>query len=222
VKGSSGTAVALVSASVSTEALYLLKAVLEGFSVTGAFRVKRADGEQPLAGVPGLALRSERAPNAAGARLLGYEESFDGALQAARQAAVVIVLDDDLEGVTDDLVKGGGNLVYLGTALPEVARSARVVLPVTNVAEEDGSFVNRDGRVQRYLQAKPGPGMARPAWWVLGELAAELGRGEPLGSAAEAFQVLASAERAFEGLSYGRLAFKGVRLEQGTGAAVTA
>jgi NADH-quinone oxidoreductase subunit G len=222
LKGSSGTAVALVSPSVSTEALFLLKAVLNGFVMTGAFRVERADGEQPLAGITGLSLRSERAPNVAGATLLGYEESFDGALHAARQAAVVVVLDEDLDGVTSDMLKSSGNLIYIGTALPDVARSARVVLPVTNVAEEDGSFVNRDSRVQRYLQAKSGPGMARPAWWVLGELLAELGRGEPLGSAAEAFELLAAKERAFDGMSYERLDLKGVRVGKGTAAEVTA
>ncbi len=221
IKGSSGSAVALVSPSASTEALYLLKAVLDGFTLNGAFRVERADGEQPLAGVPGLALRSERAPNLAGAIMLGYEESFDRALAAARQAALVMVLDEDLEGVSIDLLRGGGNLIYLGTALPEVARAARVVLPVTNVAEEDGSFVNRDGRVQRYLQAKPGPGMARPAWWVLSELLVELGRGEPLGSAGAAFEQMASAEPAFQDLSYERLGFRGVRLERRLAAEVS-
>jgi len=52
------------------------------------------------------------------------------------------------------------------------------VLPIANVAEEEGTFVNRDGRAQRYFQAKPAPGMARPAAWVLGELAAALGVAE--------------------------------------------
>jgi len=62
---------------------------------------------------------------------------------------------------------------------PDAAcRAADVVLPIANVAEEDGTFVNRDGREQRYFQAKPAPGMARPAAWVLGELAAALGVAE--------------------------------------------
>ena len=38
-----------------------------------------------------------------------------------------------------------------------------------------GAFVNRDGRIQRFWPAKAAPGMARPAWWVAGEvLAAEI------------------------------------------------
>jgi len=35
--------------------------------------------------------------------------------------------------------------------------------------------VNRDGREQRYFQAKPAPGMAQPAAWVLEQLAQTMG-----------------------------------------------
>jgi predicted molibdopterin-dependent oxidoreductase YjgC len=220
VKGASGKAVALVSAGASSEALFLAQQVLEGFAVTGAFRVERVDGEAPLAGVPNLALREERAPNATGAELLGYEERFDAALEAASDAALVIVLDERLDGVVREALDRAGNVIYLGTVLPDAARGAKVVLPITSVAEEDGSFVSRDRRVQRYMQAKAGPGMARPAWWVLGELLAELGRGEPLASAGEAFDGLAAGETAFAGLGYAQLGYKGVVLGQASPAEV--
>src|SRR3989442_1490832 len=72
-------------------------------------------------------------------------------------------------------------------------------------AGEDGTYVNRDGRVQRYFQAKPAPGMAPPAWWVLSELLALVDGGGHLASAAEAFDALAAATDAFHGLSYARL-----------------
>jgi len=114
------------------------------------------------------------------------------------------------------------NLIYLGTILPDAARSARVVLPITNVAEEDGTFMNRDRRVQRYFQAKASPGMARPAWWVLGELLRGLGRGETLSVAAEAFDRLASSEPAFAGMSYATLGVKGAVLPSGAAAGARA
>src|SRR6266567_2449933 len=124
--------------------------------------------EAPLAGVPNLALRAERAPNAKGAEQLGYTRDYDAAVKAAESAAVVLVLDDP-----DCPVQTAGALIYAGTVLPPetACRAAQVVLPIANVAEEEGTFVNRDGRAQRYFQAKPAPGMARPAAWVLGELA---------------------------------------------------
>jgi len=171
LRGASGKAVALVSPGASSEALAAAKRLLSGFHWTGAFQVVMGE-EAPLAGVPNLALRSERAPNAKGAEQLGYTRDYAPALAAAKTAAVVLVLDDP-----DCTVETNGALIYLGTVLGENApcRSADVVLPITNVAEEEGTFVNRDGREQRYFQAKPAPAMAQSAAWVLGELAQAMG-----------------------------------------------
>ncbi len=222
LRGVSGRAVALVSPRASAEALFLAKRVLRGFNLTGAFRVEREGSEAPLPGVPNLALRTERAPNVAGATLLGYAEKFALGLKALDGAALALVLDESLEGVTGEQLARAGQVIYLGSVLPPAARRARVVLPVANVAEEDGTLVNRDRRVQRYFQAKAAPGMARPGWWVLGELLAGLGLGGPFGSAAEAFLWMAQEESAFSGLSYEVLGTRGAVLSTGRPAGVGA
>jgi len=208
LRGAAGNAVALVSPSASTEALFLARELLSRFQWRGAFQLVMGD-EAPLTGVPNLALRSERAPNVRGAELLGYTRDYAGALQAAERAAVVLVLDDPRVAL-----KTAGALIYLGTVLPDDAdaalRAAEVVLPTANVAEEEGTFVNRDGRVQRYAQAKPAPGMAQPAWWVLSELLGGLGDGgSGVDSASDAFDRMAKAVDAFQGLSYARLGWDG-------------
>ncbi len=222
ISGSGGKAVALVSAGASTEALFLAKEVLSGFDVTGACKVERVEGEQPLPGVEGLALRDERAPNATGARLLGFGEDFDGALAALNEASVVLVLDQALEGPEAENLSSAQNVIYLGTVAGDAVRAADVVLPVANAVEEDGTFVNRDYRVQRYFQAKAAPGMARPAWWVLGECLVELDRGESLTQAADAFALLARDVRAFSDLTYDRLGYGGARVAQQSPAEVSA
>jgi NADH-quinone oxidoreductase subunit G len=214
IQGSSGRAVGLVSASASAEALYLTKGLLTGLDATLGFRTATVAGEQPLPGVPNLALREERAANAAGAKALGYTDDFDGALQAVDGASLVVVLDENLDAVTRDALDKAATVIYLGTALPEAARGAVVVLPLANVAEEDGTFVNRDGRVQRYAQAKVAPGMARPAWWAVSEVLRELGHGESLFSAEEAFARMANAEGSFSGLSYAALGLRGQPLSK--------
>src|SRR5438034_2967887 len=122
----------------------------------------------PPPGGPRLALRAERAPNATGAELLGYSRDYAAALKAAESAAVVLVLDEP-----EITVRPAGMLLYAGTVLPDdpspappapapaaprAPRRADVVLPIASVAEEDGTFVNREARVQRYFQAKPAPG----------------------------------------------------------------
>ncbi len=210
LRGSEGKAVAIVSPKTSTEALFLARRALAGFDWTGAFQVTMGE-EAPLAGVPNLALRPERAPNVKGAELLGYANGVSSALRVAQTAAVVLVLDEP-----DVPAQGAGTLIYLGTTLPESARGAAVVLPIANMAEEEGSYVNRDGRVQRYFPAKSAPGMARPAWWVLGELL-DAPAAERPGSASEAFDLLVGAVDGFAALSYATLGLTGRKIGQGAG-----
>jgi predicted molibdopterin-dependent oxidoreductase YjgC len=221
VRGSSGRAIALVSPNASNEALYLARQLLEKADFHGAFRVERVENETALPGVANLALRSERAANVAGAMALGYREEFEKAISTLSDASLVLVVDESLEGVARSVLSDT-NVIYLGAVLPDSARGAKVVLPVANVAEEDGTFVNRDRRVQRYFQAKTSPGMARPAWWVLGQLLHELGRGEPLFSAEAAFDLLAETEQAFAGLSYEHLGVSGRAMTEAGKAGVTA
>src|SRR5437762_13755649 len=196
LRGAGPRVVALVSPRASTEALFFARELFrrEGLDWTGAFQVVMGE-EAPLAGVPNLALRAERAPNGRGAELLGYGRSYAAALTTAQSAAVVLVLDDP-----DAVVKTDGALIYLGTVLPPAAREAAVALPIANVAEEEGTFVNRDGRVQRYFQAQPAPGLVRPARWVLAGLLRTLGRGEWLAAAGAAFGRLALCVRPLLGL----------------------
>ena len=204
LRGVNGPAVAIVSPRASTEALYLARRMLSRFDWTGAFQLVMGD-EAPLPGVPNLALRSERAPNVRGAELLGYTRDMDRALEAARQAAIVVVLDDPTA-----VVRTNGKVLYLGAHAPDAgAQTADVILPIANTAEEDGTFVNRDGRVQRYLQARAAPGMSRPAWWVLGELASDGAEASVPTSAGDAFAQLAGVVDAFSGLSYHALGLRG-------------
>src|SRR5256884_10009079 len=114
------------------------------------------------------------------------------------------------DGIRDVAVTGVQTCA-LPILLPERARDAEVLLQIANVAEEEGTFVNRDGRVQRYFQAKPAPGMARPAWWVFAELVATLQGGGHVATAADAFDRLAASIEAFRGLSYPQLGFAGPR-----------
>jgi len=167
VRSAQGSWVALVAPGASCEALEAAARLLKAHGGSGAFRV--AEGaEAPLPGVPDLALRKERAPNVNGALTAGFSRDWAGAVDAAKRAALVLALDEDLSGVPQPLTSG--KLIYIGTVLPEAARTAAVVLPSANMAEEEGTFENLRGLRQRYAQAKTPPGMARPAAWILGAI----------------------------------------------------
>ncbi|MGH7754548.1 MAG: molybdopterin-dependent oxidoreductase, partial [Gemmatimonadales bacterium] len=91
-------ALVLANPRASTEALFLALRLIDGLKWRGTFRVETG-AEAPLPGVPNLALRAERAPNAKAADLLGYRRvDGDGAANPG-DAAVAVVLDDDLAGL---------------------------------------------------------------------------------------------------------------------------
>jgi NADH-quinone oxidoreductase subunit G len=142
---------------------------------------------------------------------LGYGRDWAGAIAAVANAAVVIVLDAELSREEQALLaRAPGVVVLMGTVPYEGIRNATLVLPVTSMAEENGSYVNRDLRAQRYNQARSQPGMARPAWWVAGEVLAGPGPdADAPATAAQAFAMLGATWDVFTGLTYADLGFTG-------------
>ena len=144
-----------------------------------------------MPGAPDLALRSERAANATAARLLGFSET-DGIENILRDGDALLIVGDDLHGVGAADLDGAASIVYLGTALPAAVEArVAVVPPITNVLEEEGTMTNLRGRVQRFLQAKAAPGVARPTWYVLADLLTEVGGNGRFYLPAEVFAALA-------------------------------
>jgi NADH-quinone oxidoreductase subunit G len=122
----------------------------------------------------------------------------------------VVLADVTLTEAEAAQLAGAGGVVVLGTVESEAWERAGLVLPVTTMAEEHGTWMNVDGRVQRYQQAKAPPGMARPAWWVAaGALAAAGDEGARPATSAEAFAGLGAHWPALAGLSYTGLGLGG-------------
>jgi NADH-quinone oxidoreductase subunit G len=209
----------LASPMLSNESLYLLSRVVERTGGVGVYGV-RTGPEAPLAGVPDLALRSDRAANVRGAELMGFERRGVEELFAGLRAGdVLVVADEELDGVNVRLAEGV-RVVVVGTTVPAWAAGAEVVLPTANMAEEEGTFTNVRGRVQRFQQAKSPPGLSRASWSVLGDLLAAMGEGAGYWAASEVFDALAGAHPRFAGLSYDTLGLRGALLvEQGAEAA---
>src|SRR5699024_9697242 len=137
----------LASPMLSNEALFLLKRVIDRTGGGGHYTVLTGP-EAPLPGVPDLALRAERAAHGPGAELLGYVRS-DAPLGGLAAGDVLIVADEELAAAAPTL-PAGVSVIVVGTTHPTWAAGADVVLPITNMAEEEGTFTNLRGRVQRY------------------------------------------------------------------------
>ncbi|MFN2603247.1 MAG: 2Fe-2S iron-sulfur cluster-binding protein [Gemmatimonadaceae bacterium] len=203
----------LASPFLSNEALHLLSQVMRRNGGAGAFRAATGE-EAPLAGVEGLALRRDRAANVRGAEIFGFERS-ERPLEGMRDGDVLVVADDDLDGITVEDIARASQLIVISTTVPDVAKDASVLLPITNFAEEEGTFTNLRGRVQRFMQAKPAPGFARPSWLVLGDLLGALGAQDTFYLPADVFANIAKTHSAFSGLSYEKLGMRGLPVLNG-------
>jgi NADH-quinone oxidoreductase subunit G len=203
----------LASPNCSNETLFLAERIIAQQGGSGVFRVTLG-AEAPLRGVDDLSLRAERAANATGARLLGYRDLSHGAPSLSAHD-VLLILDDALEGelsaALTSLLSSGATVLHVGTTLPAVLEGqAQVALPIANHTEEEGTFTNLRGRVQRFLQARTAPGLARPSWYVMSDLVERLGAGEGRHMASAVFDQLAATHASFASLSYATLALRGL------------
>ena len=193
-------------------AVVRLVEALGGGTVT--FRSPRADDEVPLAGYEGLARRRDLAPNTQGAELLGCVRVGDDAGQGgledlADHDGVLLVLGDPLDDLLDGVAPNAALVVYLGAYASSALSTADFQFPVTTFAEQEGTFTNHVGRVQRFRPALSGPGTARPAWLVLGALVGALRNTLGPSRADHAFGLVAEAVGSYEGMSYETIGTRG-------------
>jgi NADH-quinone oxidoreductase subunit G len=182
---------------------------------TALYRSVRTDDEVICPGFPKLARRRELAANGRGLELFGYNRVGDndgtGGLETMDDE-IVIVLGDELQGEGLNFARDARLFVYMGDALCAATRNAHVILPVTNFAEQEGTFTNFEGRVQRFWPAlQPAP-LARPAWQILGVILAGLDDAPAPPSAAAAFLRLGDLHPELSGLSYEVIGARGALL----------
>ena len=150
--------------------------------------------QAPLPGVEDLALRTI-ARRMCAAPSCSASSARDKPLSGLGAGDVLIVADEELRGRRCGRCCQGGRIIVIGTTLPAWARhAAAVVLPIANFVEEEGTFTNLRGRVQRFMQAKAAPGFARPSWYVaVGDLLAAMGGRPSYSLASDVFAALAAA-----------------------------
>jgi len=210
-----GAVKAVASPHASNEDLAALAALVErlgGGEIL--FRSPEADEEIPMPGFSRLARRKDLSPNRNGAELLGMkrvgDERASGGLEAlGGHTGVLVVLGDELADLPASFGQSAKLYLYLGSYPTKAASAADVVLPITTFAEQEGSFTNREMRVQRFWPGLQPPRDARPAWSALHAIVEGLGGGDAPALPAVAFAAVAGAAPAFRGMSYEGVGTKG-------------
>jgi NADH-quinone oxidoreductase chain G len=109
--------------------------------------------------------------------------TFSGMMESAAsgklKAMMVIGENPVLRGldknyITENLKKLDF-LVVQDLFMTETAELAHAVLPGVSFAEKDGTYITLDGLVQKITSAFPPREEAKPDWWILTELANQLG-----------------------------------------------
>jgi NADH-quinone oxidoreductase subunit G len=161
-----------------------------GIVIVGQGAIGEADGEAVLAHAMKFAAASNAkllvlhtAAGRVGAMDVGAVT--EGGLLAAIEGAEVIynMGADEVEIARD--ANGGPFVIYQGSHGDRGANRADVILPGAAYTEENGLFVNTEGRPQLALRAGFAPGEAKENWAILRALSAELGKTLPWDSLAQ-------------------------------------
>jgi NADH-quinone oxidoreductase subunit G len=177
-----------------------------------------------LGGVTGR----EAAPNRRGAELAGLSSGSRGRsaaeiLSGDHRFSVLVVTDSDFGQAAHDeaavarLRQSAETLIVFGWADSALAQAADVALPLATHAEKTGSFVNVQGRVQRFKAAFPPPGLVRDGVDVLSDLLSRVDPSLANLTAEVVFGRLAEIVPAFAGLSLKNLPATGASLVNTTG-----
>ncbi len=113
----------------------------------------------------------------------------EGGLEAALNGAEVVynLGADEVE------IGEGATVIYQGSHGDRGAHRADIILPAAAYTEENGLFVNTEGRPQLAMRAGFAPGEAKENWAILRALSAELGQTLPYDSLAQLRQALVAA-----------------------------
>ena len=106
-------------------------------------------------------------------------------------------------------ISGIADLLSMTTKVTLVFVGVLLVVAYTTFAEQEGTFTNHEGRVQRFWPALQAPGAARPAWLILSAVVAQRTEAETPRKAEAVFAALAGAGGAFAGISYDDIGTRG-------------
>ena len=162
--------------------------------IVGQGALAREDGAAVLAAAQALAdatkskfLVLHTAAGRVGAMDVGA--TTDGGITAALDGADVVY---NL-GADEGDIPAGPFVIYQGSHGDRGAHRADVILPAAAYTEENGLFVNTEGRPQLAMRASFAPGEAKENWAILRALSGELGAPLPYDSLAQLRQALVKA-----------------------------
>jgi NADH-quinone oxidoreductase subunit G len=169
----------------------------------------------------GILRKADRHANTTALEILGIAGGLDEML--ARPPRVLVVFEEDLAGDGGDAARAAlaraETLVVFAARRTATVENAHVALPIPTYAELDGTFVNFEGRLQRFRRALNPLGEARALPALLADLAGRLGRDIGWTAAAAGaspdllWRSIAAAAPAFADVRFSAIPSEGIALD---------
>jgi len=208
----------ILAPQLATGALYILKKLADNMGLVNVdYRLPSVkDGA-----LDKLLQMKDRNPNSYSAALVGlipgeggksFAEIMEGIKAGKIESLVAIVCDpvQHLGEVKSALKK----LKFFGLMhWTKVASAdyAHITLPLAAFAETNGTYINYEGRIQRFSKAFEPLGEAKPPWQTILLLGREMGFKFKAFSDAELFNDFANSQEAYKGLTWEKIGPMGVK-----------
>ncbi len=167
-----GSVAIVGSARLANEELYLISKLAKKLGAMTDSVPRSGPGDK-------LLLNTDRNPNTNGAKLTGIAANPIGsalpkiadAIKAGKIKTLIVFGEDVTKhGIGADVLAKLDALIACDILPSATTSAAHYVLPGCAHAEKRGTMTNVKGRVQKFMKAVEGPGVARPEWEILHEL----------------------------------------------------
>ena len=213
---------ALTDTHASNEELFLIQKFLkEGFSSDNIFcplpRWEQSESDFFI----NTLITSDKTPNRAGALALhikGDQKNTKLKKVIEGDLKVVFVLGNPFETELEfkEIIKLTQLVIHIGVFHNSWSDIADVVLPGQFYSEKEGTYTNKDQRVQSTEIAVKALRKTRPEWQIISELSLALGHKISFESIPQVFNAMAQEAKAFSGLSFDEIGGLGIGLTKKT------
>ena len=213
---------ALTDTHASNEELFLIQKFLkEGFSSDNIFcplpRWEQSESDFFI----NTLITSDKTPNRAGALALhikGDQKNTKLKKVIEGDLKVVFVLGNPFETELEfkEIIKRTQLVIHIGVFHNSWSDIADVLLPGQFYSEKEGTYTNKDQRVQSTEIAVKALRKTRPEWQIISELSQALGHKISFESIPQVFNAMAQEAKAFSGLSFDEIGGLGIGLTKKT------
>ena len=213
---------ALTDTHASNEELFLIQKLLkEGFSSENIFcpfpKWEQSESDFFI----NTLITTDKTPNRAGALALqikGDQKNKKLKKVIEGELKVVFVLGNPFENELEfkEIIKRTQLVIHIGVFHNSWSEIADVVLPGQFYSEKEGTYTNKNQRVQSTEIAVKALRRTRPEWQIISELSQALGHKSSFESIPQVFNVMVQEAKAFTGISFDKIGSFGIELTKNT------